>query len=180
MQKNGRLYHLIDEYLALASVNSDKEDIVYGPYVSPTNGRQFVRVYRDGLLKTISYPKFILEKHLGRILDPDKETVDHLNGDFMDNRIENLRIVPREEHSADDTRRVKLVTLQCDMCGKEFDRSPRVIRFKAKEGSRGYFCSRRCAGQYGRHLTLNKVKRLNKQKGIKSEYFKRKNVSNPK
>jgi hypothetical protein len=39
----------------------------------------------------------IMEEHLGRELDTD-ELVHHLNGDKLDNRIENLQIISRSEH----------------------------------------------------------------------------------
>lgn len=155
-------------------------DKVYGPY-ELESGRKVVRVETDsGEIKTISYPKFVLEQHLGRSLDPDMETVDHKNYDYNDNRIENLDIIPRHEHSRLDTRRVKLIDLKCDMCGKEFKRSPRIIRFKAKTKKRGYFCSRACAGRYGRKLQLKQLKQFDVQKAVDSEYYREKIVQQEK
>lgn len=72
---------------------------VYGPY-KRKDGRQHVIVYyEDGRQRTVSYPKFLMERHLGRELHPDKETIDHINNDFNDNRLENLRIIDRVSHS---------------------------------------------------------------------------------
>jgi hypothetical protein len=147
---------------------------VWGPYRN-SRGRDFVRVKRqDGTYKTTSYAKFLMEEHLGRELNPETETVDHINSDRYDNRIENFELVPREEHSANDTRRVRKVQFTCRMCGQEFERSPRLLRAKSKEKRSGPFCSRRCAGQYGRLLALKKIRKHKRQKGQKSEYFKRK------
>lgn len=169
MDKFAELINKIEFFLSLA-------EKVYGPY-SLANGRKIVilREY-DGFSRTVSYPKFLLEQHLGRRLDEDKETVDHLNFDHNDNRIENLRIVPRDQHSADDTRRVKLIKFHCNMCGKEFERSPRLVRDKSKKGRTGIFCGRQCAGRYSRKVQLKQMEKLPVQPFIESEYYRRKNI----
>lgn len=41
--------------------------------------------------------RYLLEKHLGRILSKD-EHVHHINGDKLDNHIDNLMILSNEEH----------------------------------------------------------------------------------
>src|SRR5208283_2406019 len=95
---------------------------------------------------------------------------------FENNEITNLRLVPRKEHSEDDTRRVKLVKFKCAWCDKEFERSPRLIRDKARKNKAGPFCSRTCAGRYSRMLQLKLVEKMDSQPLIESEYYKKKYV----
>jgi len=149
---------------------------IYGPYARRSDGRKIVIVVDiNGNRRTVSYPKWIMELQLGRKLGPD-ETVDHWDSNIDNNDISNLRVVPRSQHSADDTRRVKLVKLICIWCNKEFERSPRLVRDKAKKNKAGPFCSRNCAGKYSRMLQLKLIDRFSPQKAIESEYYKRKYV----
>jgi hypothetical protein len=117
-----------------------------------------------------------MECHLGRKLDPDKETVDHLDSNFDNNDLSNLRLVPRNEHSSNDTRRVKPKEFTCAWCDKNFERSPRLIRDKAKKNKAGPFCSRPCAGKYSRMLQLKLIDKFDSQKAVDSEYYKKKYV----
>jgi len=149
---------------------------VHGPY-KRRDGRQIVVIVeKDGNRRTVSYPKWLMEMQVGRQLDPNLETVDHIDSDFDNNNLDNLRIVPRDEHSANDTRRVKLVKFKCAWCDKDFERSPRLIRDKAKKNKAGPFCSRGCAGKYSRMLQLKLIDKMDSQKAIDSEYYKRKYV----
>ncbi len=150
---------------------------VHGPYKRKSDGRQIVIIIENnGKRRTVSYPKWLMEMQLGRKLDPDLETVDHVDSNIDNNDISNLRVVPRQEHSADDTRRVKLVKFTCAWCDKEFERSPRLVRDKAKKNKAGPFCSRGCAGKYSRMLQLKLVEKLDVQPAVDSEYYKRKYV----
>lgn len=150
---------------------------VYGPYKSH-HGRQIVIVVeKDGTKRTVTYPKFIMEKHLGRKLDPDSESVDHKDSDINNNAISNLELVPRAEHSANDTRRVLPATLKCSWCKNLFERSPRVVRDKHRKGVSGAFCSRSCSGKYARAIQLGLIdKKFAPPPKVKSVYYKRKYV----
>ncbi len=150
---------------------------VFGPYVRKEDGRSIVIIIdRNGKRRTVSYPKWLLEVQLGRKLDPNNETVDHIDSNIDNNNLDNLRIIPRHEHSADDTRRVKHVKFQCAWCDKEFERSPRLIRDKARKNKAGPFCSRTCAGKYSRMLQLKLIDKFDTQPVIDSEYYKKKYV----
>lgn len=61
-------------------------------------------IYRGRRLKRadgrwITYARWLMQEHLGRQLGPD-EIVHHVNGDPLDDRIENFRLVTRAEHIA--------------------------------------------------------------------------------
>lgn len=149
---------------------------IWGPYKRKDGRKIVIVVENNGKRRTVSYPKWLIELQLGRKLDPNLETVDHIDSDIDNNDLDNLRVVPRKEHSADDTRRVKHVEFECAWCDKKFTRSPRLIRDKAKKGKAGPFCSRMCAGKYSRQLQLKLIDKLDVQPAIDSEYFKRKYV----
>jgi hypothetical protein len=149
---------------------------VHGPY-RRRDGRQIVIVVENnGKRRTVSYPKWLMELQMGRKLDPNLETVDHIDSNFENNDISNLRIMPRDQHSADDTRRVKPVKFTCAWCDKEFERSPRLVRDKSKKNKAGPFCSRACAGKYSRMLQLKLIDKFDAQPAVDSEYYKQKYV----
>jgi hypothetical protein len=179
MTKYSDLLEKINNFFLLSIAKSTPRrtmQVVYGPYARP-DGRKIVVIKdSDGKSRTVSYPKYLMEEHLGRRLDPNTETVDHINRDKHDNDINNLRLVPRSQHSADDTRRVKLVEFTCSMCGNKFERSPRLIRDKAKKGKSGPFCGRACAGRYARKLQLKQIDKQDAQTHIESEYYR--NIKN--
>lgn len=115
-----------------------------------------------------------MEKHLGRVLLPD-ETVDHINRDFRDNRLENLRVVTRSQNSADDAVRVIPAKIICVSCGESVDRRPTDVEHSAKLGKAGPFCGKVCAGRYVALVQQGKIDRLPVQPGFPKEervYFK--------
>lgn len=69
-----------------------------GPYTRKDK-RKIILIKINEKMKTMSYPKYLMEEHLGRCLTKD-ETVDHINADFTDDRIENLQILSRAENAA--------------------------------------------------------------------------------
>ena len=149
---------------------------IHGPY-KRKDGRQIVIIVENnGQRRTVSYPKWLMEMQLGRRLDPDMETVDHIDSNFDNNDLSNLRVMPRVEHSTEDTRRVKPHKFSCGWCNKEFERSPRLVRDKARKNKAGPFCSRACAGKYSRTVQLKLMEKLGPQPMVESEYFKKKYV----
>ena len=125
---------------------------LYGPYKRKDNRQHVIVVNEDGSRKTISYPKYLMEQTLNRVLVQD-ETVDHKDGDFNNNNPLNLQILSRASNAAknfDDhpERRAKKVTLICVVCQKEFLRFERVYNRSLRRNSLGPFCSRQCQGKF--------------------------------
>lgn len=100
---------------------------VYGPYRRKDNRLHVILTHHtsSGSIddrKTVSYPKYLVEVHLNRYLNPD-ETVDHIDGDFSNNALSNLRVVPRSLHSRSHTSCREEHIKYCVICGKEFNTS---------------------------------------------------------
>lgn len=55
------------------------------------NGYRYVNVYTYGKHRQLGEHRHVMEQHLGREL-ASHEHIDHINGNKLDNRIENLRI----------------------------------------------------------------------------------------
>lgn len=58
-----------------------------------------------------------MEQYLGRLLMSD-ETVDHIDGDFTNNNLDNLQVLFRKEHCKLDAKRNEVQWLLCGVCGK--------------------------------------------------------------
>ena len=93
---------------------------LYGPYKSKKDNRLRIQViFSDGRRTYMSYPKYLMEVHLGRYLEKD-ETVHHIDGNPLNNDISNLTVIDRAEHANNDAIRNKNITVVCQYCGKEF------------------------------------------------------------
>lgn len=80
---------------------------VRGPYVYPSGknaGRRYVIVINDdGTRRQLLYSRWLMEKKLGRRLDPS-EHVHHKNDDKTDDRLANLKVIDRAAHNAEHGR----------------------------------------------------------------------------
>lgn len=139
---------------------------IYGPYVRK-DGRKHVIVYDGVTRRTVSYPKWLMEQHLGRFLNDD-ETVDHIDRDFTNNTISNLQILTRSKHASLDAKRVKKVTVSCIECGVSMVREPKRLHENASNGKAGPFC-KSCAGRYGTDLQNKRIARKPAQKAVPRE-----------
>lgn len=97
---------------------------LYGPYTR-ADGRQIVVLRSPGGTRndndqvTVSYPKYLMEMKLGRYLEED-ETIDHIDEDFRNNDLSNLRILKRSDHSRSHAVRRIPTKHICPVCGKPY------------------------------------------------------------
>lgn len=93
---------------------------------------------------TISWARYLMSVHLGRKLDPDLETVDHVNENKLDDRLDNFELKTRAENTRKSAKKPNMVTLVCPVCSKEFTR--RREQTHLVKGGDSTTCSRRCGG----------------------------------
>jgi hypothetical protein len=102
--------------------------------------------------------RVIMENYLKRLLDVD-EIVHHKNTNKFDNRIENLQVLTRRQHSKQhrqDSGR-KMVQLKCPCCNKIFLKEHRLTHLC--QGGRCSCCSRSCGSKFGRKIVLEGLTR---------------------
>jgi len=100
--------------------------------LSPTTRTRLI--WRNG--KKVRAHRWIAEQMLGRKLLPT-EQVHHINGDPLDNRLENLQVLPIREHQRLH-KQVYPDIKTCVHCGTEFMPNPRKRK-------RQKCCSASCA-----------------------------------
>lgn len=110
-------------------------DKIYGPY-KRKDGRSIIIV--NG--KTISYPKYLYEKHHGvKVEEP--WTVDHIDDDFTNNAIDNLQLLKRKDNIRKSAPGITRRTYQCHWCKKYYVKG---TSYKVIPG-RNTYCSYVCS-----------------------------------
>jgi len=92
------------------------------------------------------YSRYLMSVKLGRLIDR-KIHVDHINGDPLDDRIENLQLLQGSENQKkyfiQNNITVKKIDLVCSFCNNNFLKNLRD--YKAKEGiTKNFYCSTIC------------------------------------
>ena len=121
---------------------------IYGPYIRKDGRKHIVIVDKDGNKKTKSYPRYLMELKIGRNLT-ELETVDHINEDFTDDRIENLQILSRSDNITKSKllKPAEIFKFICPVCNIESEKPMRDVRHNRNNGKSGPYCSRVCAGK---------------------------------
>lgn len=120
---------------------------IYGPYKRKDGRQHIIKISPDRQRTTQSYPRYLMEQHLGRQL-LDTETVDHINGNYADNRLENLQLLSRADNIRKSAKTAKTYTFNCPVCGEEATKPLKDVMGNKRQGKAGPFCSRKCAGKY--------------------------------
>lgn len=121
---------------------------IYGPYTRKDGRKHVIIIHDDGRRQTKSYPRLLMEQHLGRELT-EEETVDHINNDFTDDRIENLQLLSITENIQKSAalRPRKTYKFICPCCQKEAIKFLDQVEHNWKKNKSGPYCSRECAGK---------------------------------
>jgi len=123
---------------------------IYGPYTRKDNRQHICIVHEDGSRQTQSFPRFLMEQHLGRKLQPHEE-VDHIDNNFTNNDITNLQVLTktqnRRKEMQRDKRKASYVSFVCPCCGNTATKRKCDVDHNRKKGRAGPYCSRQCAGK---------------------------------
>lgn len=102
--------------------------------------RVCIMVYYDGTKHSMSYAKYLYTSYY-KCDVPKGEQIDHINGDRMDDRIENLQKVSKEYNLLKDRKGKTMIELTCPVCGKQFLFYSRNLSTHPNP-----CCSRKCGG----------------------------------
>jgi hypothetical protein len=151
---------------------------IRGPYKGKDGRLRVNLVFSDKTETVMSYPKYLMEIYLNRHLTKD-ETVDHIDGDPLNNDISNLRILLRGEHCKNDTIRNEDIITTCLYCGKEFTIPGNKLHNRSRNrndrNSSGYFCSKECSGKYGSEIQNHRREKEIVKKLVPNKYTLHKN-----
>ena len=87
---------------------------------------------------SMSYAKYLYTSHFKTEIAKGDE-IDHINGNKMDDRIENLQIISGTYNRQKDHKRKEMVLLKCPVCNQEFLYEKRNLKSHPNP-----CCSRKC------------------------------------
>lgn len=94
----------------------------------------------NGEMTSMSYAKYLYTSHFKTEIAKGDE-IDHINGNKMDDRIENLQIISGTYNRQKDHKRKEMVLLKCPVCNQEF-----LYEKSNLKSHPNPCCSRKCGG----------------------------------
>lgn len=94
----------------------------------------------DGSMTSMSYSKYLYTSHYKCDVSSG-DHVDHVNGNPMDDRIENLQVISGRYNIQKDHKRKEMIIRKCPVCSVEFLFEKRNLNSHPNP-----CCSRRCGG----------------------------------
>lgn len=94
----------------------------------------------DGTMTSMSYAKYLYTSHYNCEVNSN-DHVDHINGDKMDDRIENLQVISGTYNRQKDHKHKEMIMCVCPVCGEEFLFDKRNLSTRPNP-----CCSRKCGG----------------------------------
>ena len=96
--------------------------------------------YDNGEIHSMSYAKYLYTS-IYKCDIPEEEEIDHINGDKMDDRIENLQKISRKLNKNKSKIRKTMILMECPICHKQFLFEKRNLSTHPNP-----CCSRKCGG----------------------------------
>ena len=94
----------------------------------------------DGTMISMSYAKYLYTSYYKCDINKD-DNIDHINGNKMDDRIENLQVISGKYNRQKYHKKKEMLMLICPVCGKEFLYEKRNLSSHPNP-----CCSRKCGG----------------------------------
>ena len=94
----------------------------------------------NGEMTSMSYAKYLYTSHYNCTVE-DGDQVDHINGDKMDDRIENLQVISKKYNIVKDKKIKEKIECTCPVCGTKF-----LFEKRNLSTHQNPCCSRRCGG----------------------------------
>lgn len=119
-----------------------KEKGYYVVYIATNKEPRRVATLRkpNGKMISMAYAKYLYTSYYKCDI-AEGDQVDHINGDKMDDRIENLQVISRQYNNKKERLGKEMVECVCPVCGTHF------LFFKRNLSSHpNPCCSRRCGG----------------------------------
>lgn len=96
--------------------------------------------YDNGEMHSMSYAKYLYTS-MNKCDIPEGEEIDHINGNRMDDRIENLQKISQRLNKNKSKRRKTMILMECPVCHKQF-----LFEMRNLKSHPNPCCSRKCGG----------------------------------